>query len=78
MSRSRVGASSFQLTQESLADILGTLRPSVTLAARTLQAAEAIAYKRGRINIENRANLLDAACECYRILSEQLERWRLA
>jgi hypothetical protein len=37
---------SFQLTQESLADILGTLRTSVTRAARTLQAAGAMTYKR--------------------------------
>ena len=75
MSQDRVGASSFELTQESLASMLGTRRASVTIAAGILQKAGLINYKRGQVKIEKRAQLEDAACECYALLNQQLERW---
>jgi CRP-like cAMP-binding protein len=75
MSQDRVGSSSFELTQESLANMLGTRRASVTIAAGILQKAGLITYKRGEVNIEKRAELEEAACECYALLNQQLERW---
>jgi hypothetical protein len=46
----------------------------VTLAAAALRTAGLISYERGRIKIENRAGLEEAACECYLILTQEYER----
>jgi CRP-like cAMP-binding protein len=56
------------LTQKSLAEMLGVQRPSVTIVARSLQKAGLIRYSRGVIAITNRNGLEDAACECYGIV----------
>jgi CRP-like cAMP-binding protein len=76
MSQDRVGSSSFQLTQESLANMLGTRRASVTIAAGILQKAGLITYKRGHVKIQKRAALEGAACECYSALTQKLKSWR--
>jgi CRP-like cAMP-binding protein len=75
MSQDRVGGSSFPLTQEFLSHMLGTRRASVTVAAGILQKAGLITYTRGRVKIENRRELENAACECYALINSQLERW---
>jgi CRP-like cAMP-binding protein len=75
MSQDRVGVSSFPLTQEFLAHMLGTRRASVTVAAGILQKAGLITYKRGQVKIEKRADLEDAACECYNQLAQQMKNW---
>jgi CRP-like cAMP-binding protein len=62
------------LTQEFLAQILGVARTTVTKAARTLQSARLISYRRGHITIRNRRGLERAACECYRVLLAHSER----
>jgi CRP-like cAMP-binding protein len=67
-SHDRAGEDRFLLTQEFLADMLGVRRPSVTLAARTLQQAGLIEYERGRITIKDRRGLEEASCECYRVV----------
>ncbi len=54
-----------QLTQEFLADVLGTARPGVTIAAGSLQKKGAITYSRGRVEIRNRELLRASACDCY-------------
>lgn len=56
------------LTQDFLAQMLGTRRTTVTLVARALQTAGLIRYRRGNIEIIDRAGLEEAACECYRII----------
>jgi CRP-like cAMP-binding protein len=76
MSQDRVGVSVFPLTQEFLAHMLGTRRASVTVAAGILQKAGLITYKRGQVKIEKRAELEDAACECYGQLTQQMKNWR--
>ena len=63
------------LTQEFLAQMLGTRRSSVTVAAGALQKAGTIAYVRGSITILNRQKLEGAACDCYEILQHQLATW---
>ncbi len=62
------------LTQDFLAEILGVARTTVTVAARKLQSANLISYRRGRISIRNRSGLERASCECYRGLRTQFER----
>jgi hypothetical protein len=45
--------------------MLGTGRPSVSLAAGILQKAGTIENLRGTVRILNRKDLEAAACECY-------------
>lgn len=75
MSQDRIGADRLPLTQEFLAQMLGTRRSSVTVAAGVLQKAGMIAYTRGSVTILNRPKLEDVACDCYGIVQEQLKNW---
>ena len=68
MTADRVGTNSLALTQELLAQMLGTRRASVTLAAGILQKAGLIAYTRGSVDIVDRQKLEDVACECYGLM----------
>jgi CRP-like cAMP-binding protein len=70
----RAGSDQFMLTQEFLSYMLGVRRPSVTVAARTLQNAGVIHYQRGRITVVDRRGLEDASCECYRAVKEEYRR----
>ena len=70
----RVHRDTFPLTQELLAQMLGVTRPSVTVAARTLQQAGLIRYRRGEITVLDRDGLEEAACECYQSTREAYER----
>jgi CRP-like cAMP-binding protein len=63
-----------ELTQESLANMLGVQRTSVTLSAHALQEAGVVEYARGRITIRNRAALEDCACECYGVIRAEIDR----
>ena len=53
------------LTHEFLAEMLGSGRPTVTIAAGVLERAGLIESTRGSVKIVNRKRLEDAACECY-------------
>jgi len=68
MCQDRVNAQSLPVTHEFLAQMLGTGRPSVSLAAGVLQKAGTIENGRGSVKILNRAELESAACECYRAI----------
>lgn len=76
MSQDRLGGDLVPLTQDFLVHMLGTRRASVTVAAGMLQRAGLISYVRGNVKIESRANLEEAACECYRVVTEQIKKWR--
>ena len=69
----RVLNDEFGLTQEYLSEMLGVRRPSVSLAAQTLQHAGLINYRWGRITVLDRLGLEDAACEDYRQTVEEYE-----
>jgi hypothetical protein len=45
--------------------MLGTDRPTVSLAAGVLQRKRIIEYTRGAVKIVNQKQLEDSACECY-------------
>jgi hypothetical protein len=66
--RDRVLEDELSLTQEFLASMLGVHRPTVTIAARILQAADMIHYRYGRVTIVDRDALEEACCECYSML----------
>jgi CRP-like cAMP-binding protein len=74
LTHDRMGDREFALTQESLAQMLGVRRASVTTAAGALQDAGFIRYSRGRIAILDRQGLEKAACECYRIIRNEFDR----
>lgn len=75
MSQDRLGGDRVPLTQEFLAHMLGTRRASVTVAAGILQKAGLIKYTRGEVNIVNRGELENAACECYQSMVRQSKAW---
>jgi CRP-like cAMP-binding protein len=75
MCADRVGSNSVPLTQEFLAQMLGTRRSSVTVAAGTLQKAGLITYSRRDVKIVDRRRLEEASCECYELMVRQLNEW---
>ena len=62
------------LTQEFIANMLGTRRSGVTVAAGILQRAGIIRYSRGKITILDRQALEDTSCECYRTIQREFIR----
>jgi len=68
MCQDRVDAQLLPLTHEFLGQMLGTGRPSVTLAAGALESRGLIENMRGTVKILNRKSLEDVACECYGVI----------
>ena len=62
------------LTHEFLSQMLAVRRTTVTLVARSLQDAGAIEYRRGKIRVVDRRKLEKRACECYKVVSQQIDR----
>jgi CRP-like cAMP-binding protein len=74
MTRNRLPSNEVHMTQEFLAHMLGVRREGVTAAARHLQDAGLIRYRRGHITILDRQRLEAAACECYRVVKDEFDR----
>ena len=70
MTQDRVDSGVLPITHDFLATMLGTDRPSVTLAAGLLQKKGLIEYTRGAVRVVNRKKLEDSACECYRVIRQ--------
>jgi CRP-like cAMP-binding protein len=70
LAQDRVGSGLLRITHDFLAMMLGTDRPSVSLAAGGLQKKRIIEYTRGSVKILNRKKLESSACECYRIIQQ--------
>jgi len=70
MTQDRVDSGSLPITHDFLATMLGTDRPTVSLAAGVLQKKGLIEYTRGAVKIVNRTKLEDAACECYGVIRQ--------
>jgi CRP-like cAMP-binding protein len=70
MAADRVGSNSLSITHDFLATMLGTDRPSVSVAAEILQRKKIIEYRRGALEILNRKKLEAYACECYRVIRQ--------
>jgi len=67
----RTTLSLLPLTHEFLAQMLGTGRATVSLAAEILQRAKVIVYSRGKVEILDRKGLEAAACECYQVIRDE-------
>ena len=63
-------------SQDFLAHMLGTRRATVSITAGVLQKAGLITYKRGQIEMKDRAPLERASCECYAAIKKRLDTWR--
>jgi len=59
-----------RITHDFLATMLGTDRPSVSLAAGALQRRRIIEYTRGSVRIVDRKKLESSACECYALIQQ--------
>jgi len=70
MAQDRVKADSLAITQDFLATMMGTDRPSVTLAEGVLTRAGAIEHTRGVVKIIDRGRLEASACECYGVIAQ--------
>jgi CRP-like cAMP-binding protein len=73
MMHDRAEGEALPYTHEFLSHMLGANRKSVTLAARSLQTAGLISYRRGRIQVLDRAGLEKASCECYAVVKERFD-----
>ncbi len=60
------------LTQEFMADMLGTRRTTITMIASSLQERGMISYRRGKVTILSHTELEKAACHCYQICNDAL------
>jgi len=76
MSHDRILLDDLPLTQDFLAQMLGTRRASVSVAAGILQRAGLVRYGRGHVSILDRDGLEEACCECYGAIKQQLANWK--
>lgn len=82
-----VGSHELLVTHETIANMLGVRRESVTQTAGKFQSAGWIRNTRGKIAIQDRSGLLQSVCECYARIQDdsaayvhrlgQLSRWPL-
>ena len=70
ITQDRVDSPSLVITHDFLATMLGTDRPTVSLAAAALQKRKIIDYTRGAVQILNRAKLEGCSCECYGVIRQ--------
>ena len=70
MAQDRMDDRILPIKQVFLAIMLGTDRPSVSLAASALQRKNTIRYSRGKIEILNRKRLEQLACDCYPVIQQ--------
>jgi CRP-like cAMP-binding protein len=68
------GSDKLVLTQESMAQMIGARRNSVSLVANMLQQASFIRYSRGHIELSDADGLSKTACECYATVRAQYHR----
>jgi CRP-like cAMP-binding protein len=74
LSLDRITGPSLTMTQELIASLLGVRREGVTEAAGNLQREGLIQYRRGHIEVLDRAGLEKAVCECYAVAKVEFDR----
>ncbi len=62
------------MTHDLIANMLGTRREGVTVAAGHLQEMGCIKYARDTVNILDRKKLESVSCECYQVVSDEYDR----
>jgi CRP-like cAMP-binding protein len=74
LSLDRLRSNELTMTQELIANMLGVRREGVTDAAGKLQRLGVINYRRGRIEVLDRARLETLSCECYAVVKKETDR----
>jgi CRP-like cAMP-binding protein len=64
----RLDRDTFPITQEALAQMIGTDRVSITRAVKKLKEAGLLEYGRGKVTLRDRERLESTCCECYRAM----------
>ncbi len=64
LARDRMNSTSFPLTQESFADLLGVSRPAVSTVGARFAREGAAEFRRGTVHVLDPALLEKASCEC--------------
>ena len=70
LTQDRVGSGLLRITHDFLAMMLGTDRPSVSLAAAAMRKKRIIEYTHGAVKVLNRKKLESSACECYGLIQQ--------
>lgn len=70
----RLKTNTIHLTHEDICQSLGVRRESITEASKNLKKSCSIEYKRGKIEIINRAVLEEKACDCYKVIRKEQNR----
>jgi len=73
MTRDRMEANEFPITQEFLSSMLGVRREGVNKAAGNLQQRHLISYSRGMVTILKPVGLAAVACKCYRLIKKEYD-----
>ena len=71
----RAHSQTFRMSQEFMADMLGSSRPTVSIAASFLKDRGLIKYSRGAIEIIDPVGLEEASCECYHVIKDHLDNY---
>jgi CRP-like cAMP-binding protein len=71
----RARSNTFAMSQDFLADMLGSARPTLSIAAGALKDEGLIEYSRGVIRILDAPRLENRACECYHIIKDYLDNY---
>ena len=72
--RDRTDKDDIPLTHETLAEMLGVQRSTVSSVTSALQRMGLISQGRGTIRITDRVGLEETACECYHAIRQSFER----
>lgn len=70
----RCGSSTIEITHDTIADLFGTRRASISVAVESLVRAGLVVCQRGRIEICDAAGLRAVSCECYEVLKQEYDR----
>jgi CRP-like cAMP-binding protein len=73
LARDRIGSSSFPLTQEAFADLLGVSRPAVSTVGARFARERVAEFRRGTVHVLDAVRLERASCECLGADREVLE-----
>jgi CRP-like cAMP-binding protein len=71
----RVHSTTFKISQDFLAHMLASSRPTVSITAGLLKEKGLIEYSRGTIHILNITGLEERSCECYHIIKAHLDNY---
>jgi CRP-like cAMP-binding protein len=71
----RAHSNTYKLSQEFIADMLGSTRSTVSTAAGLLKEDGLIEYSRGVIHILDTARLEKRSCECYSVIKDHLDNY---